>query len=137
MSETAPPASRISSLFLVIILVTLVLAIAALYQAVHALRNQDLNAGINFAMIGVTTLALSTYMLFQSRRKMQKFTLKMQRVATTILCQKCGFKTIRDFQRGDYIFKEAEECPKCKEKMLISSIYREVEKEEKEKKEES
>jgi len=126
MSETAPPASRISSLFLVIILVTLVLAIAALYQAVHALRNQDLNAGINFAMIGVTTLALSTYMLFQSRRKMQKFTLKMQRVATTILCQKCGFKTIRDFQRGDYIFKEAEECPKCNEKMLIASIYREA-----------
>ncbi len=126
MSETAPPASRISSLFLVIILVTLVLAIAALYQAVHAFRSQDFNAGINFAMIGVTTLALSTYMLFQSRRKMQKFTLKMQRVATTILCQKCGFKTIRDFQRGDYIFKEAEECPKCNEKMLIASIYREV-----------
>ena len=117
---------RISSLFLAIILVTLVLAIAALYQAVHAFRNQDFNAGINFAMIGATTLALSTYMLFQTRRKMRKFTIKMQRVATTILCQKCGFKTIRDFQRGDYIFKEAEECPKCNEKMLVASIYREA-----------
>lgn len=127
MSETAPPASRISSLFLAIILVTLVLAIAALYQAVHAFREQDFTTGINFAMIGATTLALSTYMLFQTRRKMQKFTIKMQRVATTILCQKCDFKTIRDFQRGDYIFKEAEECPKCNEKMLISSIYREAE----------
>jgi len=126
MSETAPPASRISSLFLMIILITLVLAVAALYQAIHAFRNQDFNTGINFAMIGATTLALSMYMLFQSRRKMQKFTLKMQRVATTILCQKCGFKTIRDFQRGDYIFKEAEECPKCNEKMLIASIYREA-----------
>ena len=127
MSKTAPPMRRISSLFLAIILVTLVLAIAALYQAVHAFRNQDFNAGINFAMIGATTLALSTYMLFQTRRKMRKFTIKMRRVATTILCQQCGFKTIRDFQRGDYIFKEAEECPKCNEKMLIASIYREAE----------
>jgi DNA integrity scanning protein DisA with diadenylate cyclase activity len=126
MSETAPPMRRISSLFLAIILVTLVLAVAALYQAVNAFRTGDFNAGINFAMIGATTLALSTYMLFQTRRKMQKFTIKMQRVATTILCQKCGFKTIRDFQRGDYIFKEAEECPKCNEKMLIASIYREA-----------
>jgi len=126
MSETPPPTSRISSLFLAIVFVTLVLAIAALYQAIHAFRNQDFNAGINFAMIGATTLALSTYILFQTRRKMQKFTMKVQQVATTILCQKCGFKTIRDFQRGDYIFKEAEECPKCNEKMLIASIYREA-----------
>ena len=116
---------RISSLLLAIILVTLVLAFAALYQAVNAFRTEDFNAGINFAMIGATTLALSTYMLFRTRRRMQKFTIKMQRVATTILCQKCGFKTIRDFQRGDYIFKEAEECPKCNEKMLVASIYRE------------
>ena len=126
MSETAPPMRRISSLFLAIILVTLVLAIAALYQAVNAFRTEDFNTGINFAMIGATTLALSAYMLFQTRRKMQKFTIKMPRVATTILCQKCGFKNIRDFQRGDYIFKEAEECPKCNEKMLIASIYREA-----------
>lgn len=130
MSKTSPPMRRISSLFLAIILVTLVLAIVALYQAVNAFRTEDLNTGINFAMIGATTLALSAYMLFQTRRKMQKFTIKMQRVATTILCQKCGFKTIRDFQRGDYIFKDAEECPKCNEKMLIASIYREAKKKE-------
>ena len=126
MSERAPLMRRISSLFLVIILVTLVMAIVALYQAVNAFRAEDLNTGINFAMIGATTLAFSAYLLFQSRRKMRRFTIRIQRVATTILCQKCDFKTIRDFQRGDYIFKETEECPKCNEKMLISSIYREA-----------
>ncbi len=42
---------------------------------------------------------------------------------------KCGFKNIREFERGDYIFKEVEECPKCEEKMMISSIYREAEEE--------
>jgi len=123
MSESTSLIRRISSLFLVIILVTLVMAIVSLYQA---FRVEDLNTRINFAMIGATTLAFSAYLLFQSRRKMRRFTIKIQRVVTTILCQKCGFKTIRDFQRGDYIFKETEECPKCNEKMLIASIYREA-----------
>ena len=123
MSESAPFIRRISSLFLVVILVTLVMAIVSLYQA---FRVEDLTTRINFAMIGATTLAFSAYLLFQSRRRMRRFTIRIQRVATTILCQKCSFKTIRDFQRGDYIFKEAEECPKCNEKMLIASIYREA-----------
>jgi len=132
MSETAPPARKISSLFLAVILVTLGLSIIALYQAIEMYRNyQDFSAVLNFMMMGVFGLALSTYMLFQTRRRMLKLTVEMQRIATTILCQKCGFKTIRDFQRGDYIFKEAEACPKCNEKMLIASIYREVKEKEK------
>jgi len=132
MSETAPPARKISSLFLAVILVTLGLSIIALYQAIEMYRNyQDFSAVLNFMMMGVFGLALSTYMLFQTRRRMLKLTIEMQRIATTILCQKCGFKTIRDFQRGDYIFKEAEACPKCNEKMLIASIYREVKEKEK------
>jgi len=127
MSETAPPVRKISSLFLAVILVTLGLSIIALYQAIETYRNyQDFSAVLNFMMMGVFGLALSTYMLFQTRRRMLKLTIEMQKIATTILCQKCGFKTIRDFQRGDYIFKEAEACPKCNEKMLIASIYREV-----------
>jgi ribosomal protein L40E len=47
-------------------------------------------------------------------------------ITTTIECRKCGFKSVREFQRGDYIFKEVEPCQKCNEKMLITAIYREV-----------
>ena len=57
----------------------------------------------------------------------------MQPVTTTMECSKCGFKNVRDFQRGDYIFKETEQqCPKCNEKMSIASIYREVKEKKKE-----
>jgi len=57
----------------------------------------------------------------------------MQPIITTIQCSKCGFKNIRDFQRGDYIFKETDQqCPKCNEKMSIASIYREVKEKRKE-----
>jgi len=131
MTEKAePPTRKVSSFFLAIILVTLVLSVSALFYAVDAYsRNQSVSAGY-FMLIGFIGLALSAYMLLQTTRRPLR--VEMPRVITTILCQKCGFKNIRDFQRGDYVFKEAEPCPKCNEKMMIFSIYREVKEKEKE-----
>jgi len=125
MTEKAePPTRKVSSFFLAIILVTLVLSVSALFYAVDAYsRSQNVSAGY-FMLIGFIGLALSAYMLLQTTRRPLR--VEMPRVITTILCQKCGFKNIRDFQRGDYVFKEAEPCPKCNEKMMIFSIYREV-----------
>ena len=134
MTETAKqPTRRISSLYLVIILVTLVLSVSALFYGVDAYtRNQQSVSAGYFMLIGFIGLALSAYMLLQTKRRPLQAALKMPRVITTILCQKCGFKNIRDFQRGDYIFKEMEVCPKCDDKMMIFSIYREVKEKEKE-----
>ena len=133
MTKTAETTTRrISSIYLMIILVTFVLSISALFYAVDALRsNQNVSAGY-FTLIGSIGLALSVYMLLQTQRKPSRVAFEMPRVITTILCQKCGFKNIRDFQRGDYVFKDAEPCPKCNEKMMIASIYREVKEKEKE-----
>jgi hypothetical protein len=51
---------------------------------------------------------------------------------TTIECRKCGSKSVREFQRGDYVFKELEPCQKCPDdKMLITAIYKEVKEKEK------
>jgi hypothetical protein len=123
-NEVEKPRKRISYLFLAIILVTLALSAAALYFAIEEYANgQD---PISLLLIGGSGFALSFYMLFQTRRKTMRFEIKEQPVITTILCQKCGFKNVRDFQRGDYIFKEADPCPKCNEKMSVASIYREV-----------
>ena len=133
MTETAePPTRRISSIYLAIILVTLVLAVTALFVGVDVYSKNPENASAGYYMlVGFIGLALSAYMLLQTRRKPSRVTLEMPRVITTIICQKCGFKNIRDFQRGDFIFKEAESCPKCNEKMMIASIYREVKEKEK------
>jgi hypothetical protein len=126
--KTELPARRISSFFLVIVLVTLVLSGSALYLGVeqYSENPQNVQAGY-FMLIGFIGLALSAYMLLQTKRKPLPVAFEMPRVITTILCQECGFKNIRDFKSGDYIFKEAEPCPKCNKKMMISSIYREVE----------
>jgi len=133
MTEKAgPPTRNISSFLLVMILTILVLAVAALYIGVQTYGNNPKDsAAISLMLIGFIGLALTAYMLLQAKRKPLRVAFEIPQVITTILCQKCGFKNIRDFQRGDYIFKETEPCPKCNEKMMIASIYREVKEKEK------
>ena len=45
------------------------------------------------------------------------------KMLTTIECRKCGFKNVRPFAKGDYVFKAVENCQKCNEPMLITGIY--------------
>lgn len=126
MSEPFATRKKISPILLAILLVTFLLSIFSIFLGVDAHLSGDTESGSTYMILGATTLALSSYVLFQTRRKILKLALKTQPINTTILCEKCGLKNVRDFQRGDYIFKEVEPCPKCNEKMSISSIYREV-----------
>lgn len=128
MSDEEKP-RRSPFIFFLIILVVLALSIVALSQAVTGYLNGDFGFENSILlMMGLAGFIASAYMMFQTRRGIIKLTLEAPKVSTTIMCSKCGFKNIRDFQRGDYILKEAEPCPKCNEKMMIASIYREVKK---------
>lgn len=123
--ETEPTARKFSSLVLIVIIVVLALSLTSLYQAWEAIQAGDWTGGY-YLLIGFIGLALSTYMLLQTRRRIQKFTLEAQPITTTIICQKCGFKNVRNFERGDYILKELGKCTKCEGTMMISAIYREI-----------
>jgi hypothetical protein len=83
-------------------------------------------------VLGLLGVAISTYVLVETRRRLSKLKIVVPPVTTTIECKKCGIKNVREFQRGDYIFKETEPCQKCNDKMLITAIYREVKEKEKE-----
>jgi len=134
MSETVSQERKISPIFLAIVLVVLALSLIAIYQGIEAYWNNDPSGNL-FITMGVTTLALLAYMIFQTRRRVLRLTgvMPMQPITTTVQCSKCGFKNVRDFQRGDYIFKETDQpCPKCNEKMSIAAIYREVKEKKKE-----
>ena len=127
--ETPEPTQRISSYSFAIIFITLILSLAALGFAVTKYANptnEDTIWSPVFLIIGFVGLASSTYMLFQTRRRVMRLSLKIPPVMTTITCQKCGLKNVREFERGDYIFKQAGPCPKCNDTLLVSAIYREV-----------
>jgi hypothetical protein len=118
--------ARISSFVLLVIFITLALSLTALILAINAFSNNEI-AAYYLLLIGFLGVALSTYVLFQTRKRIRRLSIKIPSVTTTIECRKCGFKNIRDFQRGDYIFKEVDPCQKCNENMLITAIYKEVE----------
>ena len=131
MAENVDNAQKYSPFLLVIILIFFVLSLAALFIAVESLIKQaDALNSYSFLLVGFFGLALSIYMLLQSRGKPMRVTLELPRVITTLECPKCDFKNVRDFQRDDYIFKETGSCQKCNETMKITAIYREAKKKE-------
>ena len=46
-----------------------------------------------------------------------------QKVLTLIQCTKCAFKSVRNFQIGDYISKVIGSCPNCGGPFQIEAIY--------------
>ncbi|MGC9345489.1 MAG: hypothetical protein ACP5ER_01675 [Candidatus Bathyarchaeales archaeon] len=127
MSKPSSSATiKISSFVLMIIFITLALSLTALIVAVYCFNlGNDVVAGY-LLLIGFLGVAMSTYVLFQTRKRMLRLRIETPSITTTIECRKCGFKSVREFERGDYIFKEVEPCQKCNENMLITAIYREV-----------
>lgn len=119
-------ATKVSSFVLLAIFIMLIVAIMALILAVQAYSIGNIEVAVYLLIIGFLGVAASTYVLFQTRQRMIRLKIETPPVTTTIECRKCGFKSVREFQRGDYIFKEVEPCQKCNEKMLITAIYREV-----------
>lgn len=132
MSEaSATTTTRISSFVLLVVFITLALSLVALIFSVTII-GENSDAAWVLLLLGVLGVAISTYVLVQTRRRLSKLKIVVPPVTTTIECRKCGDKNVREFQRGDYIFKEAEPCKKCNDKMLITAIYREVKEKEKE-----
>ncbi|KON30277.1 hypothetical protein AC477_05080 [miscellaneous Crenarchaeota group-1 archaeon SG8-32-1] len=130
MTENVEPVNRYSPFLLVAILIAFTLSISALYIAVDSIINQtDLTSSYSFLAIGFFGLAITAYILIQTRKRPVPASFKTPKVLTTLECPKCDFKNIRDFERGDYIFKEAGPCQKCDQKMTITAIYREEKKE--------
>jgi len=127
MSKTSASATtKISSFVLMIIFITLALSLTALILSINAFSYGNEPVAGYLLLVGFLGVALSTYVLFQTRKRILRLKIETPPITTTIECKKCGFKNVREFQRGDYVFKELEPCQKCNDKMLITAIYKEV-----------
>jgi hypothetical protein len=128
MNQTVPPTRRSSPLLFAVIMIALMVALVCIYLGLNEYLVGDSSTASLYMSTGIVTLAVSTYMMYQTRKRMIKLiSLEMQPLSSTVQCMKCGFKNIREFKRGDFVFKETEEmCPKDNLKMTISAIYREV-----------
>jgi ABC-type multidrug transport system fused ATPase/permease subunit len=123
--------ARISTYLLTIVLIVLALAIVTLLAAVGAFISGDLPMAELLLVIGFIAMGSSAWLLFQSRRRVSNLKIEAPKTMTTVECIKCGFKSVREFQRGDYVYKELDKCQKCDDKMTITAIYKEVKEKEK------
>ncbi len=131
MESSGNQRSKVSSSALMTLFIVLVLSLAALTYG-FSILDQYPDISYMLLLFGFLGAAIVTYTLLQTRRRLAKLKIVIPPVTTTIECKKCSFKNVREFQRGDYIFKEVEPCQKCSDKMLITAIYREVKEEKKE-----
>ena len=113
------------SLVLILFMVSLVL----LYQAISAYSTGRSEQGFSFLVFSLLGLGLSTYIVSLTRsRTMMAAQVRPRNVFTLTECIRCGFKSIRAFVKGDYVLKQAENCPKCTKQMVITSVYLEEKK---------
>ncbi len=132
MSQNSSSAStRISTYLMMIVLIVLALSIVALLLSVSAFTSGNELLASFLLLIGFIAMGLSVYVLLQSRKRAASMKIETPKVMTTIECRKCNIKNVREFQRGDFVFKELEPCQKCDDKMIITAIYKEVKEKEK------
>ncbi|HIE14182.1 TPA: hypothetical protein EYP70_02805 [Candidatus Bathyarchaeota archaeon] len=125
MSGRQLPLKRLSMFFMVLVFLMLILSLIALYQIFEAYsRTKTLD--IMSIALSLSAIFLSVYVLSQMRRKPIRLGFEIPNVVTVMECTSCNYRSIRKFQRGDYIFKDVGFCPKCSGRILISSIYREI-----------
>jgi len=137
-SQSSSTAGKINTYLMVIVFVVLALSIVALFVAVETFftdqtANGQLTAAV-FAAIGIIAMAMCLFLLYQSRKQAAAVKIDIPKVMTTIECQNkgCGNKTVREFERGDYVFKDTDvSCGKCGGKQMVSAIYKEVKEKEK------
>jgi hypothetical protein len=132
-NNTSSASNKISTYLLLIVLIVIGLSIAALALAADAyLGGEDILAVAFLGLIGLIAMTMSMFILYQSRRRTAEMKIEIPKVMTTVECKKCGFKNIREFQRGDFVFKELDACQKCPDdKQMITAIYKEVKEKEK------
>jgi Zn finger protein HypA/HybF involved in hydrogenase expression len=137
-NQTSPSTKKISNYIMMIVLIVLALSVISIILAISVYLNgvptqsqADLTAGF-LAVIGIVALTMSMFTLYQSRRQAAEMKIEIPKVMTTVECKKCNTKTVREFQRGDYVYKELDACPKCPDtKQLITAVYKEVKEKEK------
>jgi hypothetical protein len=137
-TQAASTNKKISTYLTLIVLIVIALAITALFIAGYtystALTQSDQLAAAVLAGIGLIALIMSVFLLYQSKLTAAQVKIEVPKVMTTIECANkgCNAKTVREFQRGDYVYKDVDVvCAKCGGKQMITAIYKEVKEKEK------
>ena len=47
----------------------------------------------------------------------------VRQTLTILICKLCGITKVRNYQKGDFVFKKLDKCDKCNNSMEVKQIY--------------
>jgi hypothetical protein len=97
----------------------------AMYSALTYQQQGNLESFYFYAIASSVAIVLAVSTLMQMRRRIAILQRMATKVLSVVLCAACGFKVVRNFDVGDFVFKEVGKCQQCGGMMRIDSIYAE------------
>lgn len=124
-SGAAYPSMSLTWVTLLIVVVIGVFSLFSLYMGFQAYGSDNPEQANYYIIIGTAGFAAMGYMFFRTRAvSTTKLEVPRVDVVTTLECPQCDLKRIREFARGDYVFKDDEPCTRCDGQMVITRIHR-------------
>ncbi len=113
---------------LIIVVVIGVFSLLFLWFGFQAYGGENPDQRNLYIVVGSAGLAAIGYMFFRTKAvSNQKSPAEKPEVVTILECPSCDLKRVRDFQRGDYVYKSDEPCTRCEGVMTITGIHRKAE----------
>jgi len=122
MSGKGKEYSFLLPLYFMLLGVIIVLSGALLIMGLKASGENTLDATI-YTTLGVAGFFFAFYSIQEARKRMKLLQKKKGRIMTVIKCNKCNHVYEREFKEGDYVYKNAGDCPKCGGDSFIFLVY--------------
>jgi len=121
----AKPSGMYSYLMVIFSIVILVWAIWAMYTAFNFQQEGNMESFYFYAIASSVAIVLAVSSIMQMRRRIVMLQRLATKVLSVVLCGNCGFKVVRAFADGDFVYKEVGMCQQCSGTMRVESIYAE------------
>jgi len=119
-SQRAPSTSIL--VFIISMIVMFIIASYFIYSGYTSFLEGRSDAYYQM-LIGIISMASIVYVVVQYRARSTKYKVKELKVFSKLEHEDCGYSAVRNFIKGDYVFKTVEKCPKCDSPMTITRIY--------------
>jgi len=121
----AKPSHMYSYVMVIFSIIILAWAVWAMYSALNFQQQGNMESFYFYAIASSVAIVLAVSSLMQMRRRILMLQSIAARVLSVVLCSNCGFKVVRAFAEGDFVYKEVGKCQQCSSTMRVDSIYAE------------
>lgn len=114
-----------SYLMVIFSVIVLAWAIWAMYSAFNFQQEGNMESFYFYAVASSVAVVLAVSSIMQMRKRIVTLQRLATKVLSVVLCGNCGFKVVRAFADGDFVYKEVGKCQQCSGTMRVESIYAE------------